>query len=130
MNRQKHVSSNLCLRLRTGKIFESYKVETMVTQQGNETLLEREETVLKPPPMYKVVLLNDDFTPMDFVIFILQEYFHKDTETATRIMLKVHHEGKGVCGIFPRDIASTKVKQVIRHARQEGHPLRCTMEEA
>ena len=130
MNRQKHVSSNLCLRLRTGKIFESYKVETMVTQQGNETLLEREETVLKPPPMYKVVLLNDDFTPMDFVIFILQEYFHKDTETATQIMLKVHHEGKGVCGIFPRDIASTKVKQVIRHARQEGHPLQCTMEEA
>lgn len=102
----------------------------MVTQQGNETLLEREETVLKPPPMYKVILLNDDFTPMDFVIFILQEYFHKDTQTATRIMLKVHHEGKGVCGVFPRDIASTKVKQVIRHARQEGHPLQCTMEEA
>ena len=62
--------------------------------------------------------------------FILQEYFHKDIQTATRIMLKVHHEGKGVCGIFPRDIASTKVKQVIRHARQEGHPLQCTMEEA
>ncbi|MCZ4053008.1 ATP-dependent Clp protease adapter ClpS [Oxalobacter sp. OxGP1] len=102
----------------------------MVTRQGNETLLEREETVLKPPPMYKVILLNDDFTPMDFVIFILQEYFHKDTQMATRIMLKVHHEGKGVCGIFPRDIASTKVKQVIRHARQEGHPLQCTMEEA
>ena len=102
----------------------------MVTQQENETLLEREETVLKPPPMYKVILLNDDFTPMDFVIFILQEYFHKDTQTATRIMLKVHHEGEGVCGIFPRDIASTKVKQVIRHARQEGHPLQCTMEEA
>lgn len=102
----------------------------MVTRQGNETLLEREETVLKPPPMYKVILLNDDFTPMDFVIFILQEYFHKDIQTATRIMLKVHHEGKGVCGIFPRDIASTKVKQVIRHARQEGHPLQCTMEEA
>ena len=102
----------------------------MVTRQGNETLLEREETVLKPPPMYKVILLNDDFTPMDFVVFILQEYFRKDTQTATRIMLKVHHEGKGVCGIFPRDIASTKVKQVIRHARQEGHPLQCTMEEA
>ena len=102
----------------------------MVTRQGNETLLEREETVLKPPPMYKVILLNDDFTPMDFVIFILQEYFHQDTQMATRIMLKVHHEGKGVCGIFPRDIASTKVKQVIRHARQEGHPLQCTMEEA
>ena len=102
----------------------------MVTRQGNETLLEREETVLKPPPMYKVILLNDDFTPMDFMIFILQEYFHKDTQTATRIMLKVHHEGKGVCGVFSRDIAITKVKQVIRHARQEGHPLQCTMEEA
>ena len=102
----------------------------MVTQQGNEALLEEEAAVLKPPSMYRVILLNDDFTPMDFVIFVLQEYFHKDTEAATRIMLKVHREGKGVCGVFPKDIASTKVEQVVRHARQEGHPLQCTMEEA
>lgn len=95
----------------------------MVTQQGNEALLEEEATVLKPPSMYRVILLNDDFTPMDFVIFVLQEYFHKDTEAATRIMLKVHREGKGVCGVFPKDIASTKVEQVVRHARQEGHPV-------
>ena len=85
----------------------------MVTQQGNEALLEEEATVLKPPSMYRVILLND-----------------KDTEAATRIMLKVHREGKGVCGVFPKDIASTKVEQVVRHARQEGHPLQCTMEEA
>ena len=102
----------------------------MVTQQENEALLEEETSVLKPPSMYRVMLLNDDFTPMDFVIFVLQEYFHKDRETATRIMLKVHREGKGVCGIFPKDIANTKVEQVVRHARQEGHPLQCTMEEA
>lgn len=112
------------------KIYSRYKVEAMVTQQGNEALLEEEATVLKPPSMYRVILLNDDFTPMDFVIFVLQEYFHKDTEAATRIMLKVHREGKGVCGVFPKDIASTKVEQVVRHARQEGHPLQCTMEEA
>ena len=102
----------------------------MVTQQENEALLEEETSVLKPPSMYRVMLLNDDFTPMDFVIFVLQEYFHKDRETATRIMLKVHREGRGVCGIFPKDIANTKVEQVVRHARQEGHPLQCTMEEA
>lgn len=111
-------------------MYSRYKVEVMVTQQGNEALLEEEATVLKPPSMYRVILLNDDFTPMDFVIFVLQEYFHKDTEAATRIMLKVHREGKGVCGVFPKDIASTKVEQVVRHARQEGHPLQCTMEEA
>lgn len=86
-------------------MYSRYKVEAMVTQQGNEALLEEEATVLKPPSMYRVILLNDDFTPMDFVIFVLQEYFHKD-------------------------IASTKVEQVVRHARQEGHPLQCTMEEA
>lgn len=99
-------------------------------QQGNETLLEEETAILKLPSMYRVILLNDDFTPMDFVIFVLQEYFYKDMETATRIMFKVHREGKGVCGVFPKDIASTKVEQVIRRARQEGHPLQCTMEEA
>lgn len=103
----------------------------MVTQQENEViLLEKETAILKPPPMYKVVLLNDDFTPMEFVISILQEYFFKDREAATRIMLKVHHEGKGICGVFPKDIANTKVDLVLRHARCEGHPLQCTMEEA
>ncbi len=123
------IKSELCVRAQ-GKTFSRYKVGAMVTQQENEALLEEETSVLKPPSMYRVMLLNDDFTPMDFVIFVLQEYFHKDRETATRIMLKVHREGKGVCGIFPKDIANTKVEQVVRHARQEGHPLQCTMEEA
>jgi len=85
---------------------------------------------LKPPAMYKVVLLNDDFTPMEFVVMIVQEYFNKDRETATQIMLKVHREGRGVCGVYTRDIASTKVEQVVTHARQAGHPLQCVMEEA
>ena len=123
------IKSELCVRAQ-GKTFSRYKVGAMVTQQENEALLEEETSVLKPPSMYRVMLLNDDFTPMDFVIFVLQEYFHKDRETATRIMLKVHREGRGVCGIFPKDIANTKVEQVVRHARQEGHPLQCTMEEA
>lgn len=102
----------------------------MAIEQENTVLLEKETTALTPPSMYKVVLVNDDFTPMDFVVLVLQKYFHKDAVTATRIMLKIHHKGKGVCGIFPKDIASTKVEQVLRHARQEGHPLQCTMEEA
>ena len=82
-----------------------------------------------PPKMYKVVLLNDDYTPMDFVIAVLQRFFSLDTEQATRIMLKVHNEGRGVCGIFPRDIAATKVEQVSAYARQHQHPLACIMEE-
>lgn len=79
--------------------------------------------------MYKVTLLNDDFTPMEFVVFVLEQYFHKDRESATQIMLKVHREGRGVCGVYTRDIAATKVELVLRRARQDGHPLQCVMEE-
>jgi ATP-dependent Clp protease adaptor protein ClpS len=79
--------------------------------------------------MYKVVLLNDDFTPMEFVIVILEEYFSKNRQEATQIMLKVHNEGKGICGVFSKDIASTKVELVLTHAREAGHPLQCVMEE-
>jgi ATP-dependent Clp protease adaptor protein ClpS len=84
---------------------------------------------LQPPKMYKVLLLNDDYTPMDFVIAVLQQFFSLDTEQATRIMLKVHKEGRGACGVFPRDIAATKVEQVSTFARQHQHPLACVMEE-
>src|SRR5476649_1237919 len=94
------------------------------------TVLERQEQKLKQPSMYKVVLLNDDFTPMEFVVFVVQEYFNKDRETATQIMLKVHRDGKGLCGVFSKDIASTKVELVLTHARKAGHPLQCMMEEA
>ena len=98
--------------------------------QEQTAIRERQKTRLKEPRRYVVMMFNDDFTPMDFVVDILQSIFFKSAEEAETIMLKVHHEGKGVCGVFSRDIASTKVKQVIRHARQEGHPLQCTMEEA
>ncbi len=79
--------------------------------------------------MYRVVLLNDDYTPMDFVVFVLQEHFNKDKQEATQIMLKVHNEGKGICGVFSKDVASTKVELVMMHAQDAGHPLQCVMEE-
>ena len=82
-----------------------------------------------PPKMYRVVLLNDDYTPMEFVILVLQRFFSLDTEQATRIMLKVHNEGRGVCGVFTRDVAATKVEQVLAFARSHQHPLACIMEE-
>lgn len=101
----------------------------MAMRQQNGTLLERQVEILKPPPLYQVLLLNDDYTPMDFVVVVLQEHFHKDRESATQIMLKVHHDGKGVCGVFSKDIACTKVELVLNHARRVGHPLQCVMEE-
>lgn len=88
-----------------------------------------EKVTQKPPPLYKILLLNDDFTPMEFVIEVLKIFFAMNHEQATRIMLKVHTEGAGVCGIYPSDIASTKVKQVVDYARSNEHPLRCVMEE-
>ena len=96
-------------------------------QEGGQ--LHAERSKLQPPKMYKVVLLNDDYTPMDFVINVLQRFFSLDTEQATRIMLKVHNEGRAACGVYTRDIAATKVEQVIAYARQHQHPLACIMEE-
>jgi len=81
-----------------------------------------------PPPMYRVVLLNDDYTPMEYVIEVLREFFAMGGEQATVIMLKVHNEGRGVCGVYPKDIAATKVAQVTEHARAHQHPLQCIME--
>jgi len=85
-------------------------------------------TRVKKPQLYKVILLNDDYTTMEFVVFILQKYFHKNEHDARRIMLDVHHNGSGVAGIYPREIAETKVKQVMAHAEQEGFPLACRAE--
>jgi len=82
----------------------------------------------KKPPMYKVLLLNDDYTPMEFVVFILERFFQKSREEATRIMLHVHQKGIGICGVFTYEVAETKVAQVIEFARQNQHPLQCTME--
>jgi ATP-dependent Clp protease adaptor protein ClpS len=103
---------------------------TIYPDKHDGAVLEHERQALKPPAMYKVILLNDDFTPMEFVVMIVQKYFNKDSEAAARIMWQVHHDGKGICGVYTRDIASTKVKQVVAHARQAGHPLQCVMEEA
>lgn len=101
----------------------------MATKFEEGGQLAAQHSKLQPPKMYKVMLLNDDFTPMDFVITVLQRFFSLDTEQATRIMLKVHNEGRGICGVYSRDVAATKVEQVSNFARQHQHPLACVMEE-
>ncbi|MEY3200452.1 MAG: hypothetical protein RIR70_2 [Pseudomonadota bacterium] len=101
----------------------------MAIRKETESVIELERPKVGPPPMYKVLLLNDDFTPMDFVVVVLQEFFGMNRERATRVMLQVHTEGRGVCGVFPRDVAATKVEQVSSFARQHQHPLVCVMEE-
>ncbi len=93
----------------------------------------REETrsqELKPPSMYKVVLNNDNYTPMEFVIDVLQKFFSYDIERATQLMLKVHFQGKAICGIFTAEVAETKVVHVNNYARENEHPLLCTLEKA
>ena len=101
----------------------------MAKPNHESTVLETKRTKLAPPPLYTVLLLNDDYTPMDFVVLVLQRYFSMDRERATQIMLKVHMEGRGICGVYPRDIAATKVEQVSAFARENQHPLACVMEE-
>jgi ATP-dependent Clp protease adaptor protein ClpS len=93
-------------------------------------VVERKTQRTQPPRMYQVVMLNDDYTPMEFVVMVLQEYFKRDLETATQIMLKIHHEGRGVCGVYTKDVAATKVELVLAAARRGGHPLQCIMEAA
>jgi len=97
--------------------------------QGS-VVVEKQSLALEPPRLYQVVMLNDDFTPMEFVVFVLQEHFHHDIDAATQIMLKIHHEGRGVCGVFTKDVAATKVELVLAAARQAGHPLQCILETA
>ncbi len=91
---------------------------------------QKDEAATREPPLWQVVLLNDDYTPMEFVVLVLQRFFGKGHEQAIQVMLKVHQEGRGVCGVYPYDIANTKVVQVNRFARQHQHPLQCVMEEA
>ncbi|MDR0735432.1 MAG: ATP-dependent Clp protease adapter ClpS [Zoogloeaceae bacterium] len=100
----------------------------MSAQDQQEAVLETEAVQVEPPHLYKVLLLNDDYTPMDFVIHVLQRFFAMNREHATEIMLKVHCEGRGVCGLFSRDVAATKVEQVSDFARRHQHPLACVME--
>ena len=94
----------------------------------DDLAIKEAELKLKRPPLYKVVLINDDFTPMEFVVHILEFFFSVDKEKATRIMLEVHTNGKGICGLFTHEIAETKVSLVNDYSRENQHPLLCTME--
>jgi len=100
------------------------------TNREGGPVVEKARPKLAKPPLWKVVLLNDDYTPMEFVVEVLQVFFTLDREQATRVMLHVHQKGKGVCGVFTREIAETKVAQVTQFARESRHPLLCEMEEA
>jgi len=97
-------------------------------QHKDDSVLEAKKAKVKLPPMYQVLLLNDDYTPMEFVVLVLQKFFGMTRERATQVMLKVHREGMGVCGVYPHDVASTKVQQVSNYARKHQHPLQCVME--
>jgi ATP-dependent Clp protease adaptor protein ClpS len=100
-----------------------------VPETGHSLLVEEAAPKVKRPPLYQVVLLNDDYTPMEFVVELLERIFAMDRIRATRVMLEVHKLGRGVCGVFTFEIAETKVAQVTAYARQHQHPLLCTMEE-
>lgn len=95
---------------------------------NDELVVQESKPKLKRPRLYKVILLNDDYTPMEFVVVLLERIFNKPRETAVQIMLHVHQKGMGVCGIYPRDVAESKVKQVMDFARDHQHPLQCAME--
>lgn len=99
-------------------------------EQGHGVVVEISKPELARPPLYSVMLLNDDYTPMDFVVDVLTRFFSLNLEKATQVMLHVHTRGRGVCGVFTREIAESKVAQVNEYARMNQHPLLCTMEKA
>jgi len=96
--------------------------------EGKTGLITKTRPKTKKPSLYKVLLLNDDYTPMEFVVHVLERFFNKGREEATRIMLHVHHKGVGICGVYTYEVAETKVAQVMDFSRQNQHPLQCTME--
>ena len=97
-------------------------------EDGRTGIVTKTKPKTKKPSLYKVLLLNDDYTPMEFVVLVLQRFFGKGHEDATRIMLHVHHKGVGICGVYTYEVAETKVTLVMDFSRQHGHPLQCTME--
>ncbi|HWA23391.1 MAG TPA: ATP-dependent Clp protease adapter ClpS [Caulobacterales bacterium] len=97
-------------------------------EEGETGVALRTRTQTKKPSLYKVLILNDDYTPMEFVVFVIERFFNKNREEATRIMLHVHQHGVGLCGVFTYEVAETKVAQVLDLARRNEHPLQCTME--
>lgn len=106
------------------------KPTSISTNDESGAALQEATPKLKRPPLYKVLMLNDDFTPMEFVVHVLKAFFGMNTERATEIMLHVHTRGVGVCGVFSRDVAETKVAQVAQYAQEHQHPLRCAIEKA
>ena len=104
-----------------------YKDEDNVSDTGVVTR-SKPKTKTKKPSKYKVLMLNDDYTPMEFVVYVLQRFFNKQSEDATRIMLHVHQRGVGICGVYSYEVAETKVTRVMDFARQNEHPLQCTLE--
>ncbi len=100
------------------------------TDHEDTVVVQEAKPKLKKPPLFKVVLLNDDFTPMDFVIEVLIDFFSMTEDSATQVMLLVHTQGVGVCGVFSKDVAETKVEIVNNYSRENQHPLMCAMEEA
>ena len=104
--------------------------QDLESQRDQGIALEEAKPEVLLPPMYRVILLNDDYTPMEFVVMVLESFFRMDREKATQVMLHVHTRGVGVCGVFTREIAETKVSQVNDYSRANQHPLLCTLEEA
>jgi ATP-dependent Clp protease adaptor protein ClpS len=102
----------------------------MARTDGREQPVGEQDTEVCEPPMYRVMLLNDDYTPMDFVVMVLRTVFHKDEPMARQIMMDIHRQGSGVCGVYTFEVAETKVHAVESLAETNKHPLRCTMEEA
>lgn len=101
------------------------KENEQIDHGDGDLVVETTKPKLKPPPMYKVIILNDDFTPMDFVVEVLEMFFYMTRENATKIMLTIHTQGQAVCGIYTRDIAETKAAQVNEYSREHQHPLLC-----
>jgi len=110
-------------------IYSSSEMSDPFQDHEDDLAVQEARPKMKKPPMYQVVLLNDDYTPMEFVVEILQVFFNLNREAATKVMLSVHTAGKGICGIYSRDIAETKVAQVNDHSRQHQHPLMCSLEQ-
>ena len=116
--------------MKLGGVMEEYvkAIRAMSQSEDDTSVVIKEEVRAKKPPLYTVLLLNDDYTPMEFVVSILERHFDKDHAAATDIMLQVHNEGKAVCGVYPYEIAETKVAAVTDEARRNGFPLQCTLE--
>jgi len=120
VTKRENVLNRMTIRFSAGQSDQPHRHGAMV--------LEEEQAKVKPPALYKVLMMNDDFTPMEFVVEVLEVFFSMDREKATRIMLTVHTEGRAVCGVYTRDVAETRAEQVMDYARQNQHPLMCLVE--